>query len=664
MTGRGDRGILSWPLLLPGALLASFLVLPFFALIGALPEADPRALTDGDAGSALGVSLIAATVATGIDAILGIPLGLWLARTRSPARHLVTGIVLLPLAVPPVVGGLELILLVGPNGWLGAQLDRIGLNPLDTIGGTVLAQMFIAAPFIVISARAAFEAVDPSVGEAARMLGCGPTATFLRVLIPSARRGLVAGLVLGWVRSLGEFGATAVLAYHPYTLPTLTYVDLSGQGLSTALPVGALLATVGAALAGALLWIDARSGSKLRRTTETETPDAIRHLDWVEAATRTPAGLQVRAAATIGRFELDVAFASTSRAVAILGPSGAGKSLTLRTIAGLLRPTFGSVSIGEKVLLNTSEGLDVAPERRGLGYVAQKDGLFDHLDVEANIAFALGNLDVAERSHRVTDLLAATGLASVRHQRPVTLSAGERQRVALARSLAPGPRALLLDEPFSSLDAPIRRQLRKLVRDLHEATGIPLVLVTHDREDALEVADHLVVLERGQVVQHGPIEEVFARPARSSVARLLGIPNVLGVHSIEPETASTVRVATSWGTLSVEAPIEPAEAWSLAVPIDGVLTDRDGTPTFIRSCRPAPGGWRLTVTSPGAGESLEALIPVDKLPARPITGARLSIRIAGERCHLMPSASGRSQLGMGDPALSDIDNPISSAHDG
>ena len=168
----------------------------------------------------------------------------------------------------------------------------------------------------------------------------------------------------------------------------------------------------------------------------------------------------MRAAANVGGFELDVAFASTSQAVAILGPSGAGKSLTLRTIAGLLRPAFGLVSIEGKVLLNTSEGLDVAPERRGLGYVAQKDGLFDHLDVEANITFALRDLPVAERFHRVTELLAATGLTSVRHQRPVTFQPGS----SASRREVPGARSsgALLMSPSSPRRAD-PRQLRKLV---------------------------------------------------------------------------------------------------------------------------------------------------------------------------------------------------------
>jgi len=639
VTHRADRSVLSWPLVLPGALLVGFLVLPFLALIGALPHADRSALTDGDATRALAVSLVAATVATALDGMLGIPLGLWLARTRSRARHFVAAAVLLPLSVPPVVGGLELILLLGPNGWLGSQLARIGLNPLDTIAGTVLAQMFIAAPFVVISARAAFESVDASVGEAARMLGCGPAQTFFRALLPAARRGVIMGLVLGWVRCLGEFGATAVLAYHPYTLPTLTYVDLSGQGLSTALPVGALLACAGAVVAAVLLWLEARSGSRLRRAEATDPPEVITGLDWVGSAADGSNGLDVRAAANVGRFELDVAFASAAPAVAILGPSGAGKSLTLRTIAGLLRPTIGSVSVGSRILLDTAEGVDEDPARRRLGYVAQRDGLFDHLDVEANIAFGLAAMDRGERSRRIAELLAVTGLTRVRHQRPATLSAGERQRVAFARALAPAPRALLRDEPFSSLDVPIRRQLRRLVREVHERTALPLVLVTHDRDDALDVADYLVILDRGRVIQQGPIEDVFARPLNAAVARLVGIPNILAVHAIEPDSAATVRVRTDWGTLSVEAPEDRADAWKLAVPVDAVRADRAGIKGLIHSCRPAPGSWRMSVTPSESGEILEALIARGETTSRPVPGGYLGLRISGERCHLMPSPS-------------------------
>jgi len=197
------------------------------------------------------VTLIAAAVATLVDAFLGIPLGFWLARTESRLQHAVTAGVLVPLAIPPVVGGLVIVLWLGPEGWLGGWLDRRGLGPLNTVAGTILAQMFVAAPFVILSARAAFAGVDRGQEDTARTLGCTPLQTLARVVLPAARRGLATGLVLGWVRCLGELGATEVVAYHPYTLPVLTYVRLSGEGLPTALPAGGVLAAVGGIAVGA-----------------------------------------------------------------------------------------------------------------------------------------------------------------------------------------------------------------------------------------------------------------------------------------------------------------------------------------------------------------------------------------------------------------------------
>ena len=143
----------------------------------------------------LRVSLLAALAATLLDTVLGIPLGYYLAHTRSRARHLVTATVILPLAVPPIVGGLELVLIVGRATAFGGLLERNGLNPLDSITGTILAQAFVAAPFVIISARAAFTGVDPHLDDAARALGNSPWQAFTRVHLPTARRGLAAGVI-------------------------------------------------------------------------------------------------------------------------------------------------------------------------------------------------------------------------------------------------------------------------------------------------------------------------------------------------------------------------------------------------------------------------------------------------------------------------------------
>ncbi|GAC1652679.1 MAG: hypothetical protein NVS9B1_00590 [Candidatus Dormibacteraceae bacterium] len=467
--------------------MLGYLAGPMLALLGVLPSLDARQLAAPETSAALGVSVLAATAATALDALLGIPLALWLARTTSRWRFPVTALVLLPLGIPPVVGGLLLLIALGPQGRLG------GLSPVNSIAGTILAQMFVAAPFVVVAARAAFLGVDPDLEDAARTLGCSPAAALWRVVLPEARRGIAAGLVLGWIRCLGEFGATAVVAYHPYTLPTLTYVHLTGEGITNALPAGVLLAAVGAGAAALLIRIDAVRTGRPRQEVAEEIP--MSPLAFIEPAAAGPVAADVRG--RFGEFSLDVRFSVPAGVTAILGPSGAGKSLTLRGLAGLLA------------------GPGLRPERRRVGYVAQRGALFEHLDVAGNIGFGTG------AAAHVEELLSVFRLLPLRRAPVTTLSGGERQRVALARALATAPRMLLLDEPFTALDPPLRRRLRALVRDLHDRTGLPIVIVTHDRDDVLAIADHLVVIDRGRVIQAGPVAAVVAAPATPLVAELL-----------------------------------------------------------------------------------------------------------------------------------------------
>ena len=619
-----------WPLALPGVLLLGFLVAPFLGLLGSLPGADRSSLPS--AAPALGTSLAAATLATALDGLLGIPLGYLLSGPRSTWKRLAVAAVALPLAVPPVVGGLELILLLGRAAPLGSLLDRFGLNPLDTLAGTVIAQAFVAAPFVVISARAAFDGVDPALRDAARVLGCGPVQAFLRAVLPAARLGVLAGLLLGWLRCLGEFGATAVLAYHPYTLPTLTYVDLTGAGLPAALPAGALLALTGAAVAAGMLWLESRGGAARQAaggSSQPVRPARGPRLAWIAGAAR-PGRISVRAVSELAGFRLDVLLEQPATALVLLGPSGAGKSLTLRTLAGLFEPAVGEVRLGERLLLDTGSGLSIPPERRGLGYLAQRDGLFPHLDVAANVAFGLRGLPAAEREGRVLELLDAVGLARRSRARPATLSGGERQRAGLARALAGSPSLLLLDEPFSSLDTATRRELRVLVRELHERTGVPLVLVSHDREDALELADRVAILEAGRVTQQGALVEVFSRPRTAVAAQLVGVESLISVRELGPASGDLVSVLTPWGRLQVPAPDVSAEHWSLAVPSAAVSASRDGVEASVAGARWAGGPWR--VRAEAGGEVVEALVDA---ALRPEPGTLIRLSIDGSRTQLL-----------------------------
>lgn len=199
-------------------------------------------------------------------------------------------------------------------------------------------------------------------------------------------------------------------------------------------------------------------------------------------------------------FNLDVSFSARAGITALVGPSGAGKTLTLRAIAGLLRPDAGRVELNGVVLFDANAHVDVPTRLRKVGYVFQHYALFPHLTVAKNIAYGLDHHTPAERTTRVSELLEQVGLAAFENRVPVTLSGGQQQRVALARALAPKPAALLLDEPFSALDAPLRGRLADELRALNEHTQVPMVMVTHDPEEAKRLADQIIVLGDGQVI--------------------------------------------------------------------------------------------------------------------------------------------------------------------
>jgi iron(III) transport system ATP-binding protein len=202
---------------------------------------------------------------------------------------------------------------------------------------------------------------------------------------------------------------------------------------------------------------------------------------------------------------------------ALLGPSGCGKTTTLRLIAGLEQPDAGSVVLGDREL-NGAKAF-VAPEKRRVGMVFQDYALFPHLDVAGNVAYGLGRGD--DRS-RVEEVLALVGLGADASRPVHELSGGQQQRVALARALAPTPELILLDEPFSNLDAGLREHLRGEVRKILDRSGVTALFVTHDQEEALSLADRVAVMRDGRIVQVGTPEEVYGRPADRWVARFLG----------------------------------------------------------------------------------------------------------------------------------------------
>ena len=562
-------------------LLAAYLVAPFLAGIGQAGLAD-WASADGPALLQAGaVSVASATLATALAVLGGIPLGFLLARVPGRAMAALGFAVQLPLALPPLASGVLLLFLLGYASPLGRLF---GGALTDSFAGIVLAEAFVAAPFLIVAARSAFTGVDPVLEDVAATLGHRPGAVFRHVSLPLAARGIWAGVLLTWLRAFGEFGATVMVAYHPYSLPVYTFVAFGSQGLPAMLPV--VLPTV--VIAAAVMALSLRGGRAAAAARPAADPPFIRP-SLVSAPGPQP-GRPLALALRQRRpgFTLDVAWQTEARRLCILGASGSGKSATLRLIAGL------DPAAQATVRLNGRDLGRLPPDARAIAYVPQSYGLLPHMPVAQQIRFGVGCDPV--RARYWTDRL---GLAGLEHRRPAELSMGQQQRVALARALARPAELLLLDEPFSALDATLRARLRAELSVLQAEIDTTTILVTHDPAEAVLLADELLLLEDGHVLQAGPVEAVFQRPASEAAARLLGAEWVAGGRAVAPDCIDLGGVL-----LPVAGPPLPTGAVGWAVR-PGSIRLGAGLPATLRQVGEVRAGQRRLVVQLG-----EALLPV------------------------------------------------------
>lgn len=246
----------------------------------------------------------------------------------------------------------------------------------------------------------------------------------------------------------------------------------------------------------------------------------------------------------LGEFELDVELTAPENQIIVLfGPSGAGKSMTLAAIAGFVEPDSGHITAGSRVLFDSVQHINLSPQHRRIGLVNQDLALFPHLTVEENIEYGLFRAPARVRRERAGDLIRRMNLVSLADRYPAQISGGQRQRVALARALAPEPEMLLLDEPFSALDAPTRMQLRDELLELQRQIKIPVVFVTHDLGEAYFLADRLAVMAEGRILQVDTPGEILQHPGCLPVARAVGAKNILpGVIEESHETHCKVRI--------------------------------------------------------------------------------------------------------------------------
>jgi len=217
----------------------------------------------------------------------------------------------------------------------------------------------------------------------------------------------------------------------------------------------------------------------------------------------------------------------SGRILALLGPSGCGKTTTLRLIAGFETPDQGRIAIAGRTVADADRGIHVEPEARGVGVVFQDYALFPHLTIGQNVGFGLERTSRSERRARVAQVLDLVGLTDFAERYPHELSGGQQQRVAVARALAPAPTLILLDEPFSNLDADLRAQMRDEVEKILRATGTTAIFVTHDQEEAFTIADQVGVLDQGRLEQVGAPEVIYHNPATPFVAEFVGAADFL-----------------------------------------------------------------------------------------------------------------------------------------
>ena len=497
------REVAKSPLPWLGLVIVVYLAVPIIAFGFRLATGPVRGFRTPGLFPAFAVSIECATISLALVTLFGVPLAYLLARPRGALSSLITVVVVIPLALPPLMGGILLIYLVGPYSFLGRQF---GGHLTQSIVGIVLAQTFVAAPFLIVTARSAFRAIDPALLDVAATLGHSELSRFRRVAVPLAADGIRAGMLLAWLRAFGEYGATVVLAYHPFSLPVYTYNQFSGIGLPTTIAPTAL--AIGVAVVALCL-------SRVRWPRRSASAESLAEpMMPVVPLSSEPVGFDVDFVVGDG-FRLVLAHAPLERRLALLGPSGSGKSTLLRCLAGLYGRRPGRVWFGPRVM----EG--VPTESRRVGYLAQGFSLFPHMTVWEHLVFPIGATPPT-----AAYWLATLGLEDLTARYPHELSGGQRQRVALAQALCRSPDLLLLDEPFSALDTPVRHDLRRELKRLQRDLNLATVVVTHDPEEAAYLADAVIVIDRGVASQTGPTRQVFGQPTSPGVARLLGVANV------------------------------------------------------------------------------------------------------------------------------------------
>lgn len=552
------------------------LVLPLVGMGNEVPWARiPSIMATSAAQEALWLSVRTCVMATVIDVILGVPIALLLARDWTGVA-VVRVLVLLPLSLPPVVAGLALLATFGRRGMVGASLHAAGITIAFSTAAVILAQVYVSLPFFITTLESSLRARSRQLEQTAAALGAGPWRVLTTITLPTVFPALGRGTALAAARCLGEFGATITFAGSlqgvTRTMPLQVYLARETDS-GTAMALGLVLVVVGAIVVGFTqsrlsqcprrrdksvfvglnppaqqpsrqspveACLGAASTTGLRPLTVDVCGDRV----WGATADHEPAGSAAAAVHVDGQVairswqvRLDV---KSGEVVAVMGPNGAGKSTFAGVVTGLLALDRGQVDIGGRVV-DAGDGHIVRPERRGVCLLTQDACIFGHMSVLDNVAYGPRCHGLSRRQARKVARiqLAAVGCSHLAGRRGAQLSGGQATLVSLARALAVDPDVLVFDEPTAALDVDAKTLVRDLLRSRLDQTGTTALIITHDVADTMALAERLVVLEHGRVVEDGGVSQLLREPCMAFTAQLAALARFeTRTNSQVPESSS------------------------------------------------------------------------------------------------------------------------------